>query len=397
VRRIHRPAIALADETHRVTPFEVFFDLVFVFAFTRVISFMADEPTTLALVRGLVLLALLWWSWSAYTWLGNQARADVGVVRAGAIAAMAAVFVVALAVPDSFRHAPDRLDGPLTLALAYLVVRVLYVCTYLFAAAGEPALRRQLLLDAITQTVASIPLLVGALLGGTPQLLLWIAVLVIDWGGGQVMSRYGGGWRLRSPGYFAERHSLVFIIALGESIVSVEIGIGTAPVDVPTLAATLLGFAMTVCLWLLYFESVAPVTRRQLELLHGASRARLARDAHSLLHFPLIVGVIYVALGIEQVLARLSEPDGRDPTAPLGWVALVALYGGVACYLGGQVAVGWRAVRAGSVVQLGGAGLALLLLPVGRLLPPLAALGLITTLLAVLTLYGSVATSRMSR
>ncbi|MFC6016628.1 low temperature requirement protein A [Plantactinospora solaniradicis] len=396
MRRIHRPTIALADETHRVTPFEIFFDLVFVFAFTRVISFMADEPTTLALGRGLLLLALLWWSWSAYTWLGNQARADVGVVRAGAIAAMAAIFVVALVVPDSFAHAPGRLDGPLTLALAYLVVRVLYVCTYLFAAAGEPALRRQLLLDSITQTVASVPLLVGALLGGTPQLLLWIAVLVIDWGGGQVASRYGG-WRLRSPGYFAERHGLVFIIALGESIVSVEIGIGTAPVDAPTLAATLLGFAMTVCLWLLYFESVAPVTRRQLELLHGAPRARLARDAHSLLHFPLIAGVIYVALGIEQVLARLSDPEGGSPSAPLGWVALVALYGGVACYLGGQVAVGWRTVRAGSVVQLGGAGLALLLLPVARVLPPLAALGLITTLLAALTLYGSVAGNRESR
>ncbi|MBF9129599.1 low temperature requirement protein A [Plantactinospora sp. S1510] len=397
MRRIHRPTIALADETHRVTPFEVFFDLVFVFAFTRVISFMADEPTTLALVRGLLLLALLWWSWSAYTWLGNQARADVGVVRAGAIAAMAAVFVVALVVPDSFRHASGRLDGPLTLALAYLVVRVLYVCTYLFAAAGEPALRRQLLRDAVTQTVASVPLLVGALLGGTPQLLLWTAVLVIDWGGGQIVSRSGGGWRLRSPGYFAERHSLVFIIALGESIVSVEIGIGGAPIDAPILAATLLGFAMTVCLWLLYFESVAPVTRRQLELLHGAPRARLARDAHSLLHFPLIAGVIYVALGIEQVLARLSDPVGADPSAPLGWVALVALYGGVACYLCGQVGVGWRTVRAGSVVQLGGAGLALLLLPVARLLPPLAALGLITTLLAALALYGSVATDRMPR
>src|SRR5262245_59988363 len=128
------------EETHRATPFEVFFDLVFVFAFIRVGTFMAQAPTPLGLAHGLVLLLLLWWPFTNYAWLANQGRADVGLVRAGNTAVMAAIFVAALVLPDGWRHGTQSLAAPLTLALVYILVRTVYLALLWHISAGNPRL-----------------------------------------------------------------------------------------------------------------------------------------------------------------------------------------------------------------------------------------------------------------
>ena len=375
------------DEAHRVTAFEVFFDLVFVFAFTRIISFMAADLTPLALVRGLILLVLMWWAWSAYTWLGNQIRADVGLALAAGVAAMAATFVVALVLPDAWHDAPGGLNEPLILALAYTVVRVLYLATYLYAAAGDRRLRRQLLLNSVASTAGWVAFIAGALIGGGTQVLLWAATFVIDFAAGRFLSTYGG-YRVRSPGYFAERHRLVVIIALGESLAVVGTGFIGAPVSLAVLTVALLGFVLTVLLWLLYFRSVAPSAEQRLSQLRGAQRAWLARDIGTLLHFPLITGVIYIALGAEQVLKHASPSSGHDKDRLLAWLALIALYGGVAVYLAALAAIHRRTIAgARSIAQRVSAAVPLVLLPAARRIPALAALGLITVALAGLALY----------
>jgi len=142
-----------------------------------------------------------------------------------------------------------------------------------------------------------------------------------------------------------------------------------------------------VCLWLLYFRAAAPAAERRLVELRGAPRAWLARDAGTFLHFPLVAGVIYIAVGIEEVLTQVSGPNA---TAALGWMPLIALYGGAAIYLGGRTAIIGRATRSASTVQLIAVGVPLLLLPVARALPALAALGLITVALVGLALYEAV-------
>ena len=200
--RFSRLAPPATDDAHRVTAFEIFFDLVFVFAFTRIIAFMIHDLTPLALVQGLILLVLMWWAWSAYTWLGNQARADVGLALVSGIAAMAAVFVVGLLIPEAWHDNPGGLNGPLTLAVAYSIVRVLYLSTYLYAASGDRKLRHQLLASNIPTLVAWVPFIAGALIGGLTQVLLWAAAFIIDFGIGAALSSYGG-FRIRSPGYFA--------------------------------------------------------------------------------------------------------------------------------------------------------------------------------------------------
>ena len=136
--------IRSTGEDDRVTTFELFFDLVYVFAATQVTGYMAHEHSGYGVVQGLLVLALLWWTWSAYAWLGNQARVDEGVLRVGMAVAMAAIFVVALTIPEAWQDAPGGLDGPLVLVGAYLLVRCVHLALYGVAAAGDRGLRRQL-------------------------------------------------------------------------------------------------------------------------------------------------------------------------------------------------------------------------------------------------------------
>lgn len=368
----------MTPESHRATSFEIFFDLVFVFAITRVVSFMAHEPSAPALARGLILLLLLWWSWAAYAWLGNRVHADRGVVRTGMLVAMAALFVAALVMPDAFTRHPGGPGAPLILALAFAVVRAVYVGLHLSATGGDRRLRAQLLLDTIPQTISLLALLTGALLTQTWQTILWAAAFAIDFGGGRLASRLGG-WTIRSAGHFAERHRMVLIIALGESLVSAGAGAGDALTRPEVLLAALVGFAAVACLWLLYFSRVADTAEAALERAPAPRRAQLARDAYTLVHFVLIAGALYLALGTHEVLAALS--DGHHLT----WPTVLPLYAGAALYLLGRAAFTAITVRSVPPAQLVTAGALLLLLPLARTLPPLAALAIVTAALLVLT------------
>ncbi|MFF4879587.1 low temperature requirement protein A [Micromonospora sp. NPDC000668] len=387
MRRTFRSRPVLTEETHRATTFEIFFDIVFVFALTRLIAFMGEPPTLLSMAQGMLLLLLLMISWGAYTWLGNQARADTGLVPAGTVIAMAAIFVAALVIPDAWRHGRD-VNAPLTLAVAYIVIRAVQLALYFYAAAEDRQLRAKLLIFAIPTALGWIALILGAVQGGTAQTLLWAAAFVIDIGGGRVAYVFRGGWPLRSPRHFAERHGLVLIIALGESLISVGTGAGTAVARWPVLVAALLGLSMTVCLWWLYFANAAAAAAQALAQATGIRRDKIASDAYSLGLLPLIAGVIYLALGTEQVLADLARNRPQHPFGePLDWTSTTALYGGVVLYLTGRLLFLRLAVRSAPTAQLVAVGVALLLLPAARGMPSLAALGLLTAFLIALACY----------
>jgi hypothetical protein len=173
------------DARHRVTTLELFFDLVFVFAFTQVTQLMADHPTPTGALQGLVVLALLWFAWCSYAWLGNQAYADESVVRLTMITAMTAMFVVALTIPESFDDLPGGLFAPLVLAAGYALVRVAQLACYFVDAADDAGLRRQLLLTSIPVIMAVVLLVVGGLTGPRYQAGLWALAL----NGGDCRSR----------------------------------------------------------------------------------------------------------------------------------------------------------------------------------------------------------------
>lgn len=346
-----------------MTTLELFFDLVYVFAFTQVTGFMAESRTAVGVVEGLTILLTLWWSWTSYSWLANQTRVDVGVAKAGLSVALAAMFVVSLATPQAFS---DR-SGALVFVVSYLVVRLIHGFIYLAAADGDSGLRRQLYRSVWPMLLGVILMFTGAIVGGQVQTWLWLGGIVLDIGFTYLISR-GGGWRVRSAAHWTERYGLVVILALGESIVAIGVGVGREPITPTILFATLLAVALTVSLWWLYFDIVSIAAEKYLAKLSGVERADLATDGYTYLHFSLIAGIIISALGIEQVLAHLGSGHG------FGVFGSAALFGGTSLYLAGH-AFFWKRVSGQWLPsRLIGSTVLIALVPVGAAVPALGAI-----------------------
>ncbi|OXY92869.1 low temperature requirement protein A [Streptomyces diastatochromogenes] len=363
--------------SHRVTTFELFFDLVYVFALTQVTAFMAHAHSGTGVLRGVLLLALLWWSWSAYAWLGNQARADLGMLRAGMGLAMAGVFVVALAVPEAWHDAPGGLNGPLVLAGAYLFVRCVHLVVYGLLARGGRELVRQVVVSWPPVLAGAGLLLAGAAIGGGVQTVLFTAAIALDWGVVYATSRRGG-WRIHSAPYFAERYELFVIIALGESLTALGVGAAELPVSLSLLAAAALGVGAAMALWWLYFDVVTLVARRRLHQAGSEDRLALAAGAYGVGHFPVVAGIVLTALGVEGVVGHAGSGHG------LGWFSAGALCGGAALYLGGLLLFGRLAVNVWGPFRLVALVVVAAWTPAAAALPPLAALAGVVVVLAVL-------------
>ncbi len=379
------PHILPVSEESRVTPIELFFDLVFVFGITQVTALMTHDLTVHGIVRGLLVLALLWWCWVGYAWLGNVVRADEGVGRVAMFGAMGAMFLLALSVPEAFHDIPGGLDGPVLLALAYLAVRMLHLAIFWLAAGDDYSLRGQLLRFAPSVIGSTLLLLVASQLDGAAQTWTWVAVLAVDYVG--TILAGASGWRLNSAAHFAERHGLIVIIALGESIVAIGQGVTALPISWPIAVASLLGLATAACVWWTYFDVVAIVAERALRRAEGEERARLARDAYSYLHLPMIAGIVLLALGLKQVLEYVGDASDHLLSEPLAMLPLAAMYGGVALYLFSHVAfryrtwhhVFWRRLVAGSLL--------LALIPPATRMAALGALGLLTAVMVGLVAF----------
>jgi low temperature requirement protein LtrA len=363
------------SEDHRATTFELLFDLVYVFALTQVTGYMAHAHSAQGVLQGLLLLALLWWTWSAYTWLGNQARADEGLLRAAMAVAMAAMFVVALTIPEAWQDAPGGLNGPLVLVGAFLLVRFLHLTVYAVAATGDPGLRRQVAISWLPTLAGGALLVLGVLFGGWTQTLLFAGALLVDWVPIYLTSRHGN-WRVHSAGHWSERHGLFIILALGESVVAIGVGAAAQPISTPLLVAAILGVAAAIGLWWLYFDMVSLAAEHRLEEAHGQARAKLAVEAYTYGHFPLVAGILLAALGVEGVVAHAGE--GK----PLGAFYAFPLFGGVAVYLAGQLLFKRRVHGALSLPRLVTTGVLLAALPAAVALPPLAGLTGLVLILA---------------
>ena len=384
------PRIQVVTEDARVTPIELFFDLVFVFAITQVTSLMGESLSGRGIVRGLLLLSLLWWCWVGYAWLGNVLRADEGVGRVAMFGAMAAMFVVALSVPEAFDDFPGGWNGPVVIALGYLAVRVLHLAILWIAAGAsqDPDLRGQLIRWAPSVVGGTAFLLLASQLHGRAQTLAWAAALVADYLG--TILAGASGWRLNSAAHFAERHGLIVIIALGESIVAIGLGVVRVPISGPIVAASVLGLALAAAIWWAYFDVVYLVAERTLRRVRGEARARLARDAYSYLHLPMIAGIVLMALGLEEVLAGVAGEGDHTIGDPLAALPLVAMYSGIALFLVGHVAFTFRIERIVKVRRLVAAAVVLALMPLGLELPALGALALLVAVMVLLIVVETV-------
>jgi low temperature requirement protein LtrA len=375
------------DGTHRVTTLELFFDLVFVFAITQVTALMADDLSGRGLLRGAVLLALLWWAWCSYTWLCNSAKADEGFMRVTVVLAMGGLFLAALAIPEAWDDQGGGLRAPVVLAACLAGVRILHIAAYLAVAssAGDVELRRQMLRTAVPVGLACVALVSGALAGGTAQTVLWAAALALDYGGLYLAG--AAGWRLPAPAHFAERFGLIVIVALGESIVAIGLGVSDLPLTWPVTAAALLGLTVAVMLWWTYFDVVALVAERVLSAKTGTERLLLARDSYTYLHLPMVAGIVYLALGLKKTLEYVADTGHHALSDPLPTAAALSLCGGVAAYLLAHLAFRLRNIGSINIPRLVATAALAALAALSSLLPALALLACVAAVLVALVAF----------
>jgi low temperature requirement protein LtrA len=359
-------------EGERVTSLELFFDLVFVLALTQCTALMAATPTWEGLLKGLFVLGVLWWSWGGYAWLTSVVDPEEGSVRLVIFAAMAGLLVAALCVPGAFGK------DALLFACAYAAVRTAHIALFMLASREDAALRQSVVGLAASTAIGVGLLVLAAFTSGGLQLGLWGLALLLDMGGPFLFG--AEGWKL-VPAHFAERHGLIIIIALGESIVAIGVG-ASASIDGGVVVAAVLGVVVAAALWWLYFDVVAPVAGRRLaKAAEGRERNEIARDSYSYLHFPMVAGIALVALGLKKTLAHVEDP--------LKLVPATAMLGGAALYLLAHVAFRLRNLHTVNKQRLLVAVLLVALLPVEVLLEPpsLVTLGVLAAVLAALITY----------
>ena len=365
---------AVFREEERVTPLELFFDLVFVLAITQCTALMAADASWGGLARGLLVLGVLWWCWVGYSWLTSAVDPEEGAVRIAIFAAMAAILVAALAVPHAFN------DAGLIFAVSYGFARIAQVVLLYIAGRENEQLRHSVLIGLLGSTVVGVTLLaVASQLNGVEQGAFWALALALDMAGPLFFGVEG--WVL-VPGHFAERHGLIVLIAIGESIVAVGTG-ADAKVDAGVITCAVLGIAVAAALWWLYFDVVVIVaTRKLIRASAGRVQNALARDSYSFLHLPMIAGIVLLALGMKKTLAHVDHH--------LTIVTATAMFGGAALYLVGHVAFRWRNLRTLNRQRLATAVLLAGLLPLVIHVDALVALVVLATILVALISYETI-------
>jgi low temperature requirement protein LtrA len=357
----------------RVTPLELFFDLVFVLALTQCTTLIAHTPTWGGLLKGVLVLGMLWWSWVGYAWLTSVVDPEEGAVRLAIFAAMAAFLVAALCVPGAFG------SDALLFACAYAVVRAAHIVLFMLASRDDPALRKSVLGLAASTAVGAGLLFAAAAASGALRVGIWGLALLLDAGGPFLFGQ--DGWKI-VPAHFAERHGAVVIIALGESVVA--LGVAASPsISTGVVIAAVLGVVVAAALWWIYFDVTAIVARRRLaKASPGRERNGIARDSYSYLHFPMVAGIALLAVGLKRTLEHVDST--------LALVPAVTLLGGTALYLLAHVAFRLRNMRTLSVRRLLCAVVLLALVPATRSISALATLAIVAVLLTALILYEAI-------
>jgi len=364
------PLSSREERERRVSSVELFFDLVFVFAFTQVTTFWLEHTSWGGLGRGLLLLLVLWWVWASYAWLTNAADAEAGLVLSVLLFATGALFIAALAVPDAFD------SHRLLFALAFFVVLVAFLGLYAVVSKDVPDQLAAVL--GLTRTL--IPggaLIVGAVFvpaGVRP--VLWATAFVLGFFGPNLNGLRG--WHVQ-PAHFAERHGLIVIIALGESLGAIGFGARSTQLDFPVVAAAVLGLLVAASFWLAYFDFASIGLQRLLGERRGEQRVAFARDVYTYAHLGMVAGIVLFAFAMRATLAHVR--------ADLKLIPAFALCVSCALYLLAFVGLHWRVSRTVGAGRLVAAAAFLVALPVAVSVPAYAAIALVAAVWVGLHVY----------
>lgn len=321
----HQPLASAEDQGAAFV--ELFFDLVFVYSVTQVVGLLHHHFDWTGAGQAVLVFWLVWWAWTQFTWALNAANTAHTHIQFWTLAATAVAFFMAVALPDAF------LGGGLGFAIPYVVVREIGLLLYVWVAWEKPSQRAAVKTFGLLSLGGLAAAIAGGIVGGPAQYWLWGATIVLDflaaWLGGQAE-----GWDIY-PEHFAERHGLFVIIALGESLIVTASSLAGAAWTFSTSIAAMLAVALSCALWWTYFARSKPRLEAALAAQAGLKQSTMARDAFSLMHFPMLGGVIAYAAAIEQVAAHSGEP--------LALNARVALALGLVLFVGGMAGAMWRA------------------------------------------------------
>jgi low temperature requirement protein LtrA len=352
-----------AGPAERVSTLELFFDLVFVFTITQLTAVLSNDPTWRGLLRVVLMLGVIFWMYGGYAWLTNAVAPDRAGRRLILLGGMAGYLVLALTIPKAFS------GDDLAFGLAYLVVVSIHAG--LFSRTTVTHTVRSLLRLAPFNLASALLVLGAVVAGGTAGYLLWAAAFTLEWVTPLVTGI--GGFRV-APAHFVERHGLVVIVALGESVVAIGIGAAGQPVDLALVSVAVLGLVLAACLWWTYFGGDDRRAEEALAAVPEDRRAAVAVMAFGYWHLPILLGIVALAAGLKDAIGHAFEP--------LDLAHALLLAGGVATFLAGNV--GFR-----SVLGLGparhraaAAVLALATIPVGLAASALTQLAVLVVILA---------------
>jgi low temperature requirement protein LtrA len=361
-------SIASPDE-QKVTFVELFFDLVFVYCVTQVASLIHGHFDLRTAGTALLVFWLVWWAWTQFTWALNAANTDHHRVQVVTLVATAVAFLMGVGIPGAIG------ESALWFAAPYVTVRVVGLLLYYWVAWHDPAQRKAVRVFGLLSVTGLVAVLAGAVSGGTPQYWWWGVAIVLD----LLAAGIGGqreGWNLH-PEHFVERHGLIVIIALGEALIVAAAGLADAAKTSAAIATAVLAVAVTCGLWWTYFRSVRTTFERALASRDGHARSCMARDVFSVLHFPMLCGVVAMAAATEDALAH--------PNDVLAFGGRLFLAIGAVLFVCGTAAATWRAaghVRPWRWVLAPIAGAAVAALDS----PPWMALGLLLSMLVIVAL-----------
>lgn len=321
------PVSAPSDQ--KVTFVELFFDLVFVFCVTQVVSLLHDGVTWRSVGEAVLVFWLVWWGWTQFTWALNAADTTHPRVEVATLVATGVAFFLAVGIPSAFH------GHSLWFAGTYVTVRVLGLLVYDWVAWTNVSQRKAIRQFSLVSAGGMVAVLIGGAIGGAGQYVLWTLAIVLDLVAALVGAR-AEGWNLH-PEHFSERHGLFVIIALGESLIVAAISLSDGEWPVDQVITALLAVAIAGAMWWSYFVRNKVELDHALEVVEDTERAQLARDVFSLLHFPMLLGVIAFAAIVEHAL--------RHPSEPLGVPGRALLAASVLLYASGMALALFRAKR----------------------------------------------------
>jgi low temperature requirement protein LtrA len=286
----------------KVTFVELFFDLVFVFCVTQVVSLLHDGVTWRATGEVVLVFWLVWWGWTQFTWALNAADTTHPRVEVATLVATGVAFFLAVGIPSAFH------GRPLWFAGTYVVVRVLGLLVYDWVAWTDPSQRAAVRRFSLVSVGGLAAVLIGGILGGQAQYVWWSLAIALDVGAAAIGAS-AEGWNLH-PEHFTERHGLFVIIALGESLIVAALSLTDGEWPLAQVVAAVLAVAIAGAMWWSYFSRNKQELDVALEAVEGAERATLARDAFSIIHFPMLLGVIAFAASVEHAIGHATDPLG---------------------------------------------------------------------------------------